>query len=356
MLRLYMSQANKLPLAILLLLFVLPLFRASPLQLGDGTRTNSTVFIKVMDDVEDVYCTDFYETYAVKRDGSLWGTGKNLFVNGKRVSSDTFIKLMDDVLFFDGTLLLRKDGSLWSLPSGKTEFIPIARYVKKCSGSFYIKNDNTLWGYGYYDRNGRFRTVDGNGKNEICEPVRFGSGVKDLYSSDGTHLQIVTSDVNGAFFEMRIKDYNKGRSDNFDLELKHMHVRSLGEGHFFITQDDELFGFGFASYGTLGTGKLKDGQWKMPITKVMDDVKSVSTGISATLIVKNDGALYGCGGAYRWYSGELGLGNLNAYWTPQYIMSGVVKASVGNQFSAIIKEDGSLWTCGVNNEEDVCQM
>lgn len=205
MLRLYMSQTNKLLLAILLMFLVLPTKRASSLQLGDGTKTNSTVFIKVMDDVKDVCCKDIFATYAIKNDDSLWGTGKDLLLDGKRVSSDVFIKLMDNVLFFDGTLLLRKDGSLWKLPLGKTEFIPIARYVKKCSGSFYIKKDNTLWGYGYYDKDGRFHTVDGTGKNEVCEPVKLGSGVKDLYSSGGTHLQIVTSDRNGAFFEVVFK-------------------------------------------------------------------------------------------------------------------------------------------------------
>ena len=349
----YMAQTNRLAAALALLLFILPIFKSSSLQLGDGTTTNSSVFIKVLEDVKDVCCKDALATYAIKNDGSLWGTGEGLLVNGKRVASDSFIKMMDGVLSFDGTFLLRSDGTLWKLPYNEVEFIFVDRNVKKFSHSFYIKDDASLWGYGYDDHYRGFRTVESYSifgeRPRRCKPVKLRDGVVDLYSRGGIDLQIVTN--MGEFWEIK----NEWNVDTFaqELKLKRIYVRSTGEGTFIITRGDELFGFGFASYGSLGVGRIGEGRREMPFTKVMEDVKSVSTTDSATLILKNDGILYGCGGASKYYVGELGLGNREAYWTPpQYIMDGVVKVSVGFCHSAIIKEDGSLWTCGANNVQD----
>ena len=48
------------------------------------------------------------------------------------------------------------------------------------------------------------------------------------------------------------------------------------------------------------------------------------------------------------YRGELGFGNLEPVLSPKFIMSDVKKISVGLVHTAIIKKDGTVWTCGEN--------
>ena len=68
-----------------------------------------------------------------------------------------------------------------------------------------------------------------------------------------------------------------------------------------------------------------------------------SAGRYHSLIVKNDGSLWGCG--YNEY-GELGNGTkTNSAW-PVKIMDGVANAVAGHFNSLILKSDGTLWGCG----------
>ena len=117
-----------------------------------------------------------------------------------------------------------------------------------------------------------------------------------------------------------------------------------------IKTDDTLWTWGANTFGQLGDGTYTDR--KTPV-KIMDNVKSVFTGGNysqeATLIIKNDGSLWGCGDI-------TGFGKSNV---PIKIMdSGVVSAGIRDTFMvseeegytayAVVKEDGSLWTWGAN--------
>ena len=75
------------------------------------------------------------------------------------------------------------------------------------------------------------------------------------------------------------------------------------------------------------------------------DLKQVAAGENYTLIVKTDGSLWACGSND---DGQLGDGTTTNRATPVKVMDGV--ASVATDYhSLIVKSDGSLWGCGKNS-------
>ena len=109
-----------------------------------------------------------------------------------------------------------------------------------------------------------------------------------------------------------------------------------------ITENDELYTVGWNVYGMCGNGTFESS-----VNKIMDNVKSVSMSeTDHTLIVTNDGKLYGCGSnAY----GQLLEENDSAEACPVFLMDGVVSAVAGGDMSAVIKEDQCLYTWGRND-------
>lgn len=134
---------------------------------------------------------------------------------------------------------------------------------------------------------------------------------------------------------------------------------AAGEDHSgVIGSDNSLWVWGSNTLGQLGTG-TKD--TALSPVKIMDNVKSVSTGRRHMAAIQTDNSLWlwGCN-----HSGELGngiSGNDSGFiWDPSggddypiqtvpvKVMEDVSAVSCGNEFTAAIKADGSLWMWGMN--------
>jgi alpha-tubulin suppressor-like RCC1 family protein len=74
-------------------------------------------------------------------------------------------------------------------------------------------------------------------------------------------------------------------------------------------------------------------------------VVKVSIGDSHTMILKSDGTLWATGSNFY---GELGDGTTTGRSTPEQIMSGVSSVSAGSGFTMILKTDSTLWATGWN--------
>ena len=113
--------------------------------------------------------------------------------------------------------------------------------------------------------------------------------------------------------------------------------------------------WGGSLYGELGDGNGElHVQWTP--NKVLDDVVSFSIGTTHVGAVKKDGTLWMWGKNSYGQLGRTGgdyiksvslVGTEDVCQTvPVRVMSDVAQVSCGSGHTAIIKTDGSLWTCG----------
>lgn len=322
--------------------FIVFLFLAelNALQFGNENDLSSTVFIKVQDDVRDVYLAS-YATYIIKNDNTLWGTGEGVnrqFGIDGPVSINTFQKLMDNVYSYDGIYLVKTDGTVWKTDKGVSR---VNEKVKKGAYGLFLTEDNNLWAVGT-DRYGHF----GTGKKNITyqTPELVMSDILDFYTS------MYCSQVINLNHELLISGTNYlpapyAYSTSFFKIADNVRYTTQG---FYITDSDELYAFGWCGCGTSGLGDIQGVTGILP-TKVMENVLSVSSNQQVSLFLLNNGDVYGCGGDTPNYEGELGLGNKDPVFIPTFIMSDAVKVYTGYCCTAVIKKDGTLWMCGGNN-------
>ena len=80
----------------------------------------------------------------------------------------------------------------------------------------------------------------------------------------------------------------------------------FSEHSLILKNDGTLWGCGDNSYGELGLGDTTDRKIFTQVTTNADNIKEVYCGGSYTIILKNDGTLWGCGANG---GGQLGLGD-----------------------------------------------
>ena len=83
---------------------------------------------------------------------------------------------------------------------------------------------------------------------------------------------------------------------------------SLSYHSLILKNDGTLWGTGYNKNGQLGLGDTTDRTTFTQVTTNANDIKSIYCGENHTLILKNDGTLWGCG---LNTSGQLGLGDGN---------------------------------------------
>ena len=118
-----------------------------------------------------------------------------------------------------------------------------------------------------------------------------------------------------------------------------------GYHSFILKNDSTLWGCGHNQYGQLG---LEDATNKSFFTIIginTNDIKSIQCGYHYTIILKNDGTLWTCG--YNEH-GQLGVGDTSYRTTFTQIANDVKSAHCGGNHTIILKNDGTLWGCGYN--------
>jgi alpha-tubulin suppressor-like RCC1 family protein len=149
---------------------------------------------------------------------------------------------------------------------------------------------------------------------------------------------------------------------------------SCGNSHTLILKNDNtLWGSGLNYIGQLGLGDidkqdtfvqlLKQDTPAKLLHRPIDNVKSVSCGVSHTLILKNDNTLWGSGNNDE---GELGLDHPNYQTTFVQLLQqdtpakllrrpidNVKNISNGSEYSLILKNDNTLWGSGYNNDGEL---
>ncbi len=220
------------------------------------------------------------------------------------------------------------------------------------SHSAAITEDGSLYMWGGND-NGQL----GNGTEEDSStPVKIMDNVAAV-SLGAYHSAAITEDGSmylwGSNSSGKLGNGTTTKSSTPIKIMDNVAAVSLGGGHSAaITEDGSLYMWGLNYYGQLGDGNsggtilyYDEGIDSSTPIKIMDHVAAVSLGDDHSAAITEDGSLYLWGDNYY---GQLGNGTGKNSSTPIKIMDNVAAVSLGAYHSAAITEDGSLYLWGYN--------
>ena len=220
--------------------------------------------------------------------------------------------------------------------------------------SLILKNDGTLWGCGY-NAHGQLGLGDASNRNTFTEITTNANNIKSIYCGC-YHTLILEND--GTLWGCGRNDYGQlglgdktNRTTFTQITTNADNVKSVYCGCYYtiiLKNDGTLWGCGYNGYGQLGLGDTNNRNTFTQITTNTDNIKEVYCGGYHTLILKNDGTLWGTG--YNSY-GQLGLGDSDNRYTFTEIATNannIKSLCCGSHHTLILKNDGTLWRCGWN--------
>jgi alpha-tubulin suppressor-like RCC1 family protein len=327
----------------------------------------------------------FSFTSATKTDGTLWVWGSG--GNGRLGNGVTTGNISTPVTTFAGgtnwkqagsstgshMMGIKTDGTLWTWGNNSygqlgnanttnvstpiTTFIGGTNWKQTSAGISFTaatKTDGTLWLWGRNGTTGRLGTAS----------IATNSSTPVTTFAGGTNWkQVSCGDAHTAAIKTDGTLWTWGYSDNGQLGNNQYTSRSTpvttfaggtnwkqvhgGDGHTIALSGNELFLFGSSGYGQIGNAQVTTSR-SIPLEPVPSATnwKSISCGYRHSAAIKTDGTLWVWGNGS---SGQLGNADTTRTTTPVTTFIGGTnwkQVSSGQDFTAAIKTDGTLWTWG----------
>ena len=281
---------------------------------------------------------------------------------------------------YDFTFILKNDGSVWSCglndkgqlglgdTSNRYTFTQVTTNINNdvkeiiCGNAhtFILKNDGSIWGCGF-NANGRLGLNDTTNRSTFTQvTTNIDNDVKQI--ACGAYYTFILKN-DGSLWSCGRNDYGQlGLGDNTDRKTFTQVTTNInndvkevicGYYHTFILKNDgSVWSCGYNIHGQLGLNDYTDRTtFTQVTTNINNDVKQIVCGDSHNFILKNDGSVWSCGNNNN---GQLGLGSYNSHITFTQVTTNInndVKQIVCGQYHIfIIKNDGSVWSCGLNNK------
>jgi alpha-tubulin suppressor-like RCC1 family protein len=286
-------------------------------------------------------------TLAIKTDGTLWGWGRG---NDGQFGNNALAARPTPVTTFAG-------GNNW-------------KQVSTGGGLFTaaIKTDGSLWTFGQGSDDfsgstltGKLGTNDGARRATPVTTFAGGNNWKQV-SCGGQFTSAIKTDGSlwtwGAnnFGQLGINAGNVPRSTpvtTFSGGTDWKQVSCGSEHTIAIKTDGSLWIWGYNNVGQLGINDTTTRS--TPVTTFVggNTWKSVAGGYRVTTAIKTDGSLWTCGSNNN---GQLGINNTANRSIPVTTFAGGnnwKSVAGGGQFTSAIKTDGSLWTWGLNTSGEL---
>lgn len=304
---------------------------------GTTVLSAAVIFNEITDNWAQIN-TGYSHTLAIKKDGSLWAWGNNVFGqlgDGTEVFKTSPVRIGTDNDWVqvaagdDHSMAIKSNGTLWgwgtsihgafgdSTVSQKTNPFKIgiatdwAKVYAARDYTLAIKTDGTLWAWGK------------NGSGQL--------GINDTISEQATPTQV--------------------GSDNLWTQISLGSTHALG-----LKKDGTLWAWGSNSNGQLGNGESgKDIKQLSPLkigvaTDWVQVAAGKSTSLSHSLALKSDNTLWGWGNNGFNQLGFVNVAGVSNYLNPVQIGTATdwVTITAGTYGSLAIKKTGTLWAWGWN--------
>ena len=294
--------------------------------------------------------------------GSVNRDIKKIYLGGVGTESTYTAFIM--ILKYNGELYGCGYNGYGGLGLGDTNQKPALQYVTNnvkevgCGGyhTFILKNDDTVWACGW-NSYGQLGLGDNTNRTTFTQ-VNI-SDVKNICCG-GNHTFIIKND--GSVWSCGYNQFGQlGLDDTTDRTTFtqvttniNNDVKQIDCGYYhtvILKNDGSVYSCGYNGYGQLGLGDTtKRTTFTQVTTNINIDVEQIACGYYHTFILKNDGSVYSCG--YNTY-GQLGLGDTTQRNTFTQVTTNInndVKTITTNccVHTFILKNDGSIWGCGNN--------
>ena len=338
-----------------------------------------------VNEIKQISC-GYHHTFILKNDGSVWSCGSNIYGQlgtGTIGGPDTFTQVPDITNVkeiacgYSHTFILKNDGSVWSC--GKNDYgqlglndtgnrktftkvtTNINNDVKEIAcgydHTFILKNDGSIWSCGR-NNYGQLGLNDETDRDTFTQVTTNISNVKQIVcgmyhsfilKNDGSAWSCGRNDIGQLGLDNKTNQYTFTQvNTNINNDVKQ--IACAYDFTFILKNDGSIWSCGRNNYGQLGLGSVTAGNSIFTqVTTNISDVKEIVCGNNQTFILKNDGSLWSCGENNY---GQLGLNDETERTIFTQVTTNInndVKQIAGGQYHTfILKNDDTVWSCGYN--------